>query len=371
MTGRLRKTPASPATFNRTKKASVGARNTTCPTGRSNRARIRSTNRYPMIVAIPNATKEMRSRTRSSSKCSTIVIGRSSNVPPSGQEFFFWDGAGLSSSLSASCTAPRNSRSEERRVGKEWRSLCDWSSDVCSSDLLNKQIPDDRRDPKRDQRNEEPHPQLLQMFDDRHRAVFQRPTLGSGVLLLGRRRLVQFALGLVHGPPEFSNRPSQRTTDPRQPLGTEDDQRHEENDDQFRPSDIRHASPRDSIIHLPPTGHRAGAAAPTTPPPAARPARQRPTPAPRAGAPPAPSTHRRGGGATADGSPTAGAAPSDPPQSPRAVARCAGRQPHASSSLPLQGPADEPPVLAQTGKEGERPPAQPQACHEQQHGRDG
>src|SRR5438034_570842 len=29
----------------------------------------------------------------------------------------------------------RISRSEERRVGKEWRSLCDWSSDVCSSDL--------------------------------------------------------------------------------------------------------------------------------------------------------------------------------------------------------------------------------------------
>src|SRR5438034_12493 len=26
-------------------------------------------------------------------------------------------------------------RSEERRVGKERRSLCDWSSDVCSSDL--------------------------------------------------------------------------------------------------------------------------------------------------------------------------------------------------------------------------------------------
>src|SRR5260221_80772 len=26
-------------------------------------------------------------------------------------------------------------RSEERRVGEEWRSLCDWSSDVCSSDL--------------------------------------------------------------------------------------------------------------------------------------------------------------------------------------------------------------------------------------------
>src|SRR5438034_1172799 len=26
-------------------------------------------------------------------------------------------------------------RSEERRVGKDGRSLCDWSSDVCSSDL--------------------------------------------------------------------------------------------------------------------------------------------------------------------------------------------------------------------------------------------
>jgi len=29
------------------------------------------------------------------------------------------------------------SRSEERRVGKECRSECDWSSDVCSSDLIN------------------------------------------------------------------------------------------------------------------------------------------------------------------------------------------------------------------------------------------
>src|SRR5476649_1216306 len=32
-------------------------------------------------------------------------------------------------------TANRSDRSEERRVGKECRSLCDWSSDVCSSDL--------------------------------------------------------------------------------------------------------------------------------------------------------------------------------------------------------------------------------------------
>src|SRR5215204_3100242 len=34
------------------------------------------------------------------------------------------------------------SRSEERRVGKECRSRCDWSSDVCSSDLLFRAIAD-------------------------------------------------------------------------------------------------------------------------------------------------------------------------------------------------------------------------------------
>src|SRR5882672_7355796 len=33
------------------------------------------------------------------------------------------------------CQPALPSRSEERRVGKECRSLCDWSSDVCSSDL--------------------------------------------------------------------------------------------------------------------------------------------------------------------------------------------------------------------------------------------
>src|SRR5215218_1305904 len=40
---------------------------------------------------------------------------------------------------SASCsgrTSLSRKRSEERRVGKECRSRCDWSSDVCSSDLL-------------------------------------------------------------------------------------------------------------------------------------------------------------------------------------------------------------------------------------------
>src|SRR5882672_10540665 len=39
------------------------------------------------------------------------------------------------------------SRSEERRVGKECRSLCDWSSDVCSSDLhRSEKGEDDQRD---------------------------------------------------------------------------------------------------------------------------------------------------------------------------------------------------------------------------------
>src|SRR5215211_5056583 len=36
-------------------------------------------------------------------------------------------------------------RSEERRVGKECRSLCDWSSDVCSSDLGDERANDLRR----------------------------------------------------------------------------------------------------------------------------------------------------------------------------------------------------------------------------------
>src|SRR5205809_3288671 len=108
------------------------------------------------------------------------------------------------------------------------------------------------------------------MFDDRHRAVFQRPTLGSGVLLLGRRRLVQFALGLVHGPPEFSNRPSQRTTDPRQPLGTEVNHRNKGNANKFRHPAISLGSLRVCILHLPPPGPRAAAPPPPPPPPAAR-----------------------------------------------------------------------------------------------------
>src|SRR5476649_2896229 len=37
--------------------------------------------------------------------------------------------------LRANAADVLKARSEERRVGKECRSLCDWSSDVCSSDL--------------------------------------------------------------------------------------------------------------------------------------------------------------------------------------------------------------------------------------------
>src|SRR5438034_1217195 len=40
-----------------------------------------------------------------------------------------------SSNTSSNSGSSCDDRSEERRVGKEWRSLCDWSSDVCSSDL--------------------------------------------------------------------------------------------------------------------------------------------------------------------------------------------------------------------------------------------
>src|SRR5438034_432258 len=40
-----------------------------------------------------------------------------------------------STRASAYSLADGDSRSEERRVGKECRSLWDWSSDVCSSDL--------------------------------------------------------------------------------------------------------------------------------------------------------------------------------------------------------------------------------------------
>src|SRR5947207_970740 len=41
----------------------------------------------------------------------------------------------LAAMLLPALARAKKTRSEERRVGKECRSLCDWSSDVCSSDL--------------------------------------------------------------------------------------------------------------------------------------------------------------------------------------------------------------------------------------------
>src|SRR5579875_2478999 len=46
---------------------------------------------------------------------------------------FLLEGVDISQEMLAAYE--RKLRSEERRVGKECRSLCDWSSDVCSSDL--------------------------------------------------------------------------------------------------------------------------------------------------------------------------------------------------------------------------------------------
>src|SRR5476649_411821 len=45
--------------------------------------------------------------------------------------------AACTSCSAMSMSRLKSNRSEERRVGKECRSLCDWSSDVCSSDLVN------------------------------------------------------------------------------------------------------------------------------------------------------------------------------------------------------------------------------------------
>src|SRR5476649_1890898 len=61
-------------------------------------------------------------------------------------------------------------RSEERRVGKECRSRCDWSSDVCSSDLLKSlwSKPDERQSTlsrhlrPADQRPCRPHPPRIE-----------------------------------------------------------------------------------------------------------------------------------------------------------------------------------------------------------------
>src|SRR5579875_2842052 len=75
-------------------------------------------------------------RWRSIPRGSSISGSRSSTHTPAKSA----PGPGLSTTRSyrrrpAACSSC-STRSEERRVGKECRSLCDWSSDVCSSDLF-------------------------------------------------------------------------------------------------------------------------------------------------------------------------------------------------------------------------------------------
>src|SRR5476649_555432 len=59
------------------------------------------------------------------SRATRRLVGRASAAPRAHRQ--------KSSQSLMNMLMPR--RSEERRVGKECRSLCDWSSDVCSSDL--------------------------------------------------------------------------------------------------------------------------------------------------------------------------------------------------------------------------------------------
>src|SRR6476646_6051975 len=61
---------------------------------------------------------------------------------------------------------PTTTRSEERRVGKECRSRCDWSSDVCSSDLLEEHL----QSPQLQDRSED-EATVAKRLDDRRRAV--------------------------------------------------------------------------------------------------------------------------------------------------------------------------------------------------------
>src|SRR5476649_170912 len=49
-------------------------------------------------------------------------------------------GLGMEAAGEVTAVGEGVTRSEERRVGKECRSLCDWSSDVCSSDLLHRRV---------------------------------------------------------------------------------------------------------------------------------------------------------------------------------------------------------------------------------------
>src|SRR5882672_1221000 len=79
----------------------------------------------------------------------TLAMLRWTKISPGSRPTIWFAGTRLSEQpiqryRGACCDDSRakNSRSEERRVGKECRSRCDWSSDVCSSDLPRKQADD-------------------------------------------------------------------------------------------------------------------------------------------------------------------------------------------------------------------------------------
>src|ERR1044072_4477754 len=57
-------------------------------------------------------------------------------MAPASRSFSTWCPITRRTSIPGSSKAARRARSEERRVGKECIYQCDWSSDVCSSDLL-------------------------------------------------------------------------------------------------------------------------------------------------------------------------------------------------------------------------------------------
>src|SRR5579875_4206234 len=63
------------------------------------------------------------------------VVGRVEATGERSTRFSVGDRVGIAWLRDTDGTCRYCARSEERRVGKECRSLCDWSSDVCSSDL--------------------------------------------------------------------------------------------------------------------------------------------------------------------------------------------------------------------------------------------
>src|SRR5476649_940927 len=82
------------------------------------------------------------------------------------------------------CAMPISTRSEERRVGKECRSRCDWSSDVCSSDLDS--AVSGKLKPEARQRLGQRHAMELSLAPLRD-AYFDEEVAGNGISAPGER----------------------------------------------------------------------------------------------------------------------------------------------------------------------------------------